>query len=80
MTLKEETLYDNLFSHITPPPSQKKPNRASNEIMGLLLNKGYKVIPVNPGLANLGESVHGIKAVASLADIEEPIDMVDIFR
>ena len=48
--------------------------------MGFLLNHGYNVIPVNPGLANLGESVHGIKAVASLKDIEEPIDMVDIFR
>ena len=71
--------YENILTNVFFP-SKKNPARASNEIMGLLLSKGYKVIPVNPGLANLGESVHGIKAVGSLADIEEPIDLVDIFR
>ena len=54
--------------------------RASNEVMGLLQSYGYRVIPVNPGLHNLGESVHGEKVYASLADIPETIDMVDIFR
>ena len=51
-------------------------------MMGFLLESGYNVIPVNPGLANLGEEVHGKKVYASLGDVskEFDIDMVDIFR
>ncbi len=50
--------------------------------MGFLLDKGYDVVPVNPGLANLGEEVHGKKVYSSLEDVskEYEIDMVDIFR
>ncbi len=50
--------------------------------MEMLLDRGYNVIPVNPGLANLNENVHGQKVYASLADVskEFEIDMVDIFR
>lgn len=55
-----------------------KPERPSNEVMLFLLNLGYKVIPVNPGLA--GEKIFDCDVVASLSDIKEPIDMVDIFR
>lgn len=55
-----------------------KPERASNGVMAFLLGKGFKVIPVNPGLA--GGTIHGQTVAASLAEIEEPIDMVDIFR
>ncbi len=43
-----------------------------------LLERGYHMIPVNPGLA--GRDLLGQKAYAKLADIPEPIDMVDIFR
>jgi uncharacterized protein len=43
-----------------------------------LLERGYRMIPVNPGLA--GGELLGQKAYARLADIPEPIDMVDIFR
>lgn len=52
--------------------------RPSNQVMEFLLSKGYRVIPVNPGLA--GATIHGQTVVASLADIHEPVDMVDIFR
>jgi predicted CoA-binding protein len=48
--------------------------------MGILQRYGYKVYPVNPGLAKLGESVHGEQVYASLADIPQKIDFVDIFR
>ena len=54
------------------------PERASHRVMGFLLSKGYNVIPVNPGLA--GKNILGERVVASLAEIGEPIDMVDIFR
>ncbi|MGY9003726.1 MAG: CoA-binding protein [Rhodospirillales bacterium] len=55
-----------------------KPERDSNRIMKILLDAGYKVIPVNPGLA--GKELHGQYVYASLSEIPEPVDMVDIFR
>jgi len=55
-----------------------KPDRASHGVMRFLQNKGYRVIPVNPGLA--GQSLLGETVYASLGEISESIDMVDIFR
>ena len=54
-----------------------KPDRPSNSVMRYLLEHGYRVIPVRPLDC---EEVHGIPCVASLADIDEPIDIVDVFR
>lgn len=52
--------------------------RPSYFAMMYLLNKGYKVIPVNPSLA--GKEILGQKVYASLKDVPAPVDMVDIFR
>jgi uncharacterized protein len=54
-----------------------RPERPSNSVMAYLLRAGYRVIPVRPvGPAE----ILGQPRVASLAEIEEPIDLVDVFR
>lgn len=55
-----------------------KPERPSNYVMKTLLDHGYKVIPVNPGLG--GHMIHDEKVFACLADIPFQVDMVDVFR
>src|ERR1700754_1161243 len=55
-----------------------KENRPSYFAFKYLLERGYHMIPVNPGQA--GGDILGQKVYAKLADIPEPVDMVDIFR
>jgi len=55
-----------------------KENRPSYFAFKYLLERGYRMIPVNPGHA--GQQILGKTIYARLADIPEPIDMVDIFR
>ena len=55
-----------------------KENRPSYFAFKYLSERGYRVIPVNPGQA--GKSVLGHRIYGALADIPEPVDMVDIFR
>ena len=54
------------------------PARPSYGVMRFLLGKGYHVIPINPGHA--GKEIQGQKVYASLADVDETVDMVDVFR
>ena len=54
-----------------------RPNRPSHGVMRYLLEHGYRVIPVRPRDC---DEVLGVPCVASLAEIEEPIDLVDVFR
>src|SRR3978361_2482831 len=53
-------------------------NRPSYFVMKYLQGKGYRVIPVNPGIA--GKDLLGERVYASLREIPDPIDMVDVFR
>lgn len=55
-----------------------KPDRPSHRIAAFLAAKGYRVIPVNPGVA--GQTALGETIQARLADIQGGVDMVDIFR
>ena len=55
-----------------------RPGRPSWGVMRVLQEHGYRVIPVNPQIT--GEHVHGEYVWRDLAQIGEPIDMVDIFR
>src|SRR5450432_3784778 len=53
-------------------------SRPSYFAMKYLLDKGFKIIPINPGQA--GKEILGQQAYASLSDVPPPVDMVDIFR
>src|SRR6185437_12792450 len=55
-----------------------RPHRPSHGVMRYLQRHGYRVIPVNPNAA--GSDILGERCLATLAEIAEPIDMVDIFR
>ena len=55
-----------------------KPDRPSHRVAKFLQSRGYRIVPVNPGLSGqtqLGETVY-----ATLADIPFDVDMVDVFR
>jgi predicted CoA-binding protein len=52
--------------------------RPSYFVARYLMEKGYRVFPINPGLA--GQTILGRPVHAALRDVPEPIDMVDVFR
>ena len=54
------------------------PVRPSHYVGRYLTLKGYRVVPVNPGQA--GTRLWGVEVKAILADVTEPVDVVDIFR
>ncbi len=56
--------------------ASKNPERPSHDVMRYLLSQGYDVVPVNPGC----DEVLGVPAVGSIAEVEPPIDLVDVFR
>jgi hypothetical protein len=58
--------------------ASQKENRPSYFAFKYLLERGYTMIPVNPGQA--GSEILGRKVYAKLTDIPDPVDMVDIFR
>ena len=68
----------NTVKSIAMVGASEKENRPSYFAFKYLLERGYNMIPVNPGHA--GEDLLGRRIYARLADVTEPIDMVDIFR
>lgn len=60
--------------------ASNKPDRASYRVMKGMHDLGYNIIPVNPGLAAADVYLFGKKVAATLADIEEEVDCVDVFR
>jgi predicted CoA-binding protein len=85
----------NDLQHPTNPPDEKireilsgmkrvavvgisaKPDRASHGIARFLVGQGFNVVGVNPALK---EDVLGLQIYPSLADVPEPVDVVDVFR
>ena len=59
-------------------PARSEVDRPSHGVMRLLQEHGYRVLPVNPQIT--GEHIHGEYVWRELAQIGEPIDLVDIFR
>jgi len=55
-----------------------RPHRPSHGVMRYLQRQGYRTIPVNPFAA--GGTILGERCHAALSEIEEPVDMVDVFR
>jgi uncharacterized protein len=55
-----------------------RPDRPSYGVMAKLQAHGYRVIPVNPQIT--GEHLHGEFVFRDLAQLGDPIDMVDVFR
>src|SRR6476620_5488866 len=58
--------------------ASNNPARPSWIVVKYLLERGYRIVPVNPSLA--GTDLLGQKVYGSLAEIPEPVDMVEIFR
>ena len=78
--MSDQTITDVLNStrSIALVGASDNPARASYHVMAFLLAQGYQVIPVSPKLA--GQTLLGQQVYARLADIPQPVDMVDVFR
>ncbi len=80
MAADEQTLVEQIRAdtrRIAVVGASANPARPSHGVMRFLLEQGFTVVPVNPGLA--GQSLLGQPVMATLADAA-PLDMVDVFR
>jgi uncharacterized protein len=53
-----------------------KPDRASFRVADFLMKRGYRILPVNPTI----DTALGVRVYASLRDLDERVDVVDVFR
>lgn len=76
----QETIFNYLkeAKNIAIVGLSNKPERTSYMVAQVLQDNGYKIIPVNPLLA--GEEILGEKVYANLTEIDDSIDIVDVFR
>ncbi len=58
--------------------AKAQPHEPAHYVPAYLAARGYRIIPVNPTLA--GRSLFGVPVVATLADLSEPVDVVEVFR
>jgi len=58
--------------------AKANPSEPAFFVPAYLVAQGYRVLPVNPELR--GEPVHGVPAADTLAELAEPVDVVDVFR
>ena len=73
--IRDILLNHRVFAVVGASPKTVRP---SFFVMKYLSTKGYEVIPVNPGLG--GGTIAGRPVFAALAEIDRPVDVVDIFR
>ena len=78
--LSDEAIRDILTSvrTIAVVGASPKPARPSNDVLGVLIDRGFDTYPINPG--HVGALIRGRPVSARLADLTVPIDMVDVFR
>ncbi|WP_424950778.1 CoA-binding protein [Deinococcus sp.] len=58
----------------------RDPGKPAHYVPEYLDRQGYTIIPVNPALASRGESFFGRVPVGTLAELTEPVDVVEVFR
>jgi predicted CoA-binding protein len=76
-----QSLIDHIFSTvrtIAVVGFSSNPSRPSHYVAAFLQDRGYRIVPVNPGLE--GQEILGATVYRDLASIPFPVDMVDIFR
>ena len=64
------------ISTIATVGASTNPEKPAYSVPAYLIEQGYRVIPVNPN----ADEIHGVPAVESLAEIDGPIDVVQVFR
>jgi len=64
------------YEHVAVVGCSSTPGKAAHDVPKYLLDHGYDVIPVNP----YGDEIFGREVYDSLSDVEEAVDIVDVFR